>query len=123
MDVATVEKLEAKSHDRPEETRTPAKARVDVNKLGDVSIARFTFEPGWEWAQSVKPVAGTEHCEANHLGYAISGAIEVWTTRGDRITIRGGESYAIPPGHDARVVGNEPFVAIEFASAATYAKR
>ncbi|MDQ6721554.1 MAG: cupin, partial [Candidatus Dormibacteraeota bacterium] len=39
-----------------------------------------------------------------------------------RITIKPGESYTIPPGHDARVVGDEPFVGIEFASAATFAK-
>jgi hypothetical protein len=27
-----------------------------------------------------------------------------------------GEAYVIEPGHDARVIGNEPVVALEFAT-------
>jgi hypothetical protein len=33
-----------------------------------------------------------------------------------------GMSYPIPPGHDAWVRANEPFVAIEVVSAGQYAK-
>jgi hypothetical protein len=35
-----------------------------------------------------------------------------------------GDSYRLEPGHDAQVMGNEPFVALEFESktADTYAK-
>jgi hypothetical protein len=39
--------VEARTFDSPDETRTPAKTRVDVVKLGDTAAARFTFEPGW----------------------------------------------------------------------------
>jgi quercetin dioxygenase-like cupin family protein len=122
MSTGTVSKLEARSHDSPDEVRRPDKATVEVNNLGDHSIARFTFQPGWTWASSVKPVAKTEHCEKNHVGYCVSGELETWLTDGTRITIKPGDSYTIPPGHDAKVVGNEPFVGIEWSSAATYAK-
>jgi quercetin dioxygenase-like cupin family protein len=91
--------------------------------LGDFSIGRFRFEPGWTWAGSVKPVAGTEHCEKNHVGYCVSGQLEVWTVAGQNATIKEGASYTIPPVHDAKVIGDQPFVGVEFASAATYAKK
>ena len=36
--------------------------------------------------------------------------------------IKAGESYTIPPGHDAWVEGTDPFVGIEVMSAEQYAK-
>jgi quercetin dioxygenase-like cupin family protein len=41
---------------------------------------------------------------------------------GSEKTISAGESYTIPPGHDAWVEGNESFVGIEVLSADVYAK-
>src|SRR5580692_586539 len=105
----TVQKLEARSHDSPDETRKPNKTKVEVVNLGDVTVGRFTFEPGWEWSACIKPVAGTDHCEATHIGYAVAGELEVWTVNGERTRIRAGDSYTIPSGHDAKVVGNQPF--------------
>lgn len=121
--MTTVTKLEARSYDNPDETRTPPKAKVQINNLSGHAVGRFTFEPGWTWAESVKPIAGTDHCQLTHVGYCTSGTLEVWTPGGEKATIRSGEAYSIPPGHDARVVGNEPFVGIEFESADTYARR
>ncbi len=123
MATQTVAKLEARSHDSPDETRTPAKTKVEVVKLGDVTVGRLTFEPGWAWSECIKPMAGNEHYEATHIGYAVAGELEVWMVTGDRTRIRAGDSYTIPPGHDAKVVGEEPFVGIEWSSAATYATK
>jgi len=41
---------------------------------------------------------------------------------GTEKTISAGESYTIPPGHDAWVEGSQPFVGIEVMSADIYAK-
>jgi quercetin dioxygenase-like cupin family protein len=41
---------------------------------------------------------------------------------GNQKTIVAGESYTIPPGHDAWVDGDESFVGIEVMSAEQYAK-
>ena len=38
------------------------------------------------------------------------------------LDIHPGESYTIPPGHDAWVEGNERFVCLEIMSADIYAK-
>jgi quercetin dioxygenase-like cupin family protein len=123
MATQTVNKLEVRSYDQPDETRTPAKSKVDILNFGDVTIGRFAFEPGWSWAECIKPVVGGEHCQATHIGYCVAGELEVWHTDGTRANIKAGNSYTIPPDHDGKVVGDQPFVGIEFVGAATYAKK
>ena len=117
-----VSKLEARSHDNPDETRTPAKTRVEIVRLTGYTIGRFIFEPGWRWSECVKPVVGTESCQVNHVGYAVEGQIVVRLENGTEQAIQAGDSYTIPPGHDAWVVGDDRFVGIEVMSAEQYAK-
>jgi quercetin dioxygenase-like cupin family protein len=117
-----VSKLEIKSHDQPDELRTPNKTRVEVVRLKDYTMGRFIFQPGWRWSDCVKPVVKTESCQAAHVGYAVSGSIKVRMNDGAETTIKPGMSYTIPPGHDAWVEGNEPFVGLEMMSAEIYAK-
>lgn len=116
-----VTRLEVKSLDFPDDRRTPEKTTIDVNTLGDYSIGRLTFEPGWRWSDCIKPVVGTDLCEVNHVGYCISGELEVDTHDGVRILITAGDTYTIPPGHDAQVVGEQPFVSLELVGAPAYA--
>ncbi len=117
-----VSRFEVKSHDHPDETRTPSKTRIEVVRLEGFSIGRFNFEPGWRWSECVKPVAGTESCQVSHVGYVVTGRIGVRLDDGTEQSIGAGESYTIPPGHDAWVEGSEPFVGIEVMSAEQYAK-
>jgi quercetin dioxygenase-like cupin family protein len=118
----TVRTFQAKSHDTPDETRTPDKTRVDVVKLDGFTIGRFTFQPGWRWSQCIKPVVHTESCQVSHVGYVVSGRVTVKMTDGTQKTLSPGMSYTIPPGHDAWVEGQEPFVALEVISAEQFAK-
>ena len=118
-----VSKLQTKSHSSPDEVRTPPKTRVEVVHLEGFTIGRFTFEPGWRWSECVKPVVKTEQCQLSHVGYVVSGQLTIRLTDGTQRTISGGESYAVPPGHDAWVEGQQPFVAVEVISADVYAKR
>jgi quercetin dioxygenase-like cupin family protein len=118
----SVTRLESKSHDAPDESRTPNKTRVDVVRLEGFTLGRLTFEPGWVWSECVKPVAGTDSCQVSHVGYAVTGRIRIRLNDGTEQVISAGESYTIPPGHDAWVEGNEPFVGTEVMSAEQYAK-
>ena len=117
-----VTRLEAKSHDAPDETRTPDKTRVEVVRLEGYTIGRLTFQPGWRWSECVKPVAGTDSCRASHVGYAVSGRLRVRLEDGTEQAIGAGQSYTIPPGHDAWVEGDEAFVGLEVLSAEQYAR-
>jgi mannose-6-phosphate isomerase-like protein (cupin superfamily) len=114
--------FEVKSHDSADEVRTPDKTRVEVVKFERFTIGRFNFQPGWRWSQCVKPVVKTDQCQLSHVGYAVSGRIKVHMKDGTEKTISAGESYTIPPGHDAWVEGDQPFVGIEVMSADVYAK-
>ena len=119
---ATVARLEVKSHGSSDEVRSPEKTRVEVVRLEGFTLSRLNFEPGWRWSECVKPVAKTESCQVSHVGYAVSGSITVRMNDGIQKTIVAGESYTIPPGHDAWVEGKERFVGIEVMSAEQYAK-
>lgn len=117
-----VTRFEVKSHESPDEVRAPDKTRVEVVKLEGFTIGRFNFQPGWRWSECIKPVVKTDRCENSHVGYAVSGRMTVRTKEGTERTIAPGESYTVPPGHDAWVEGDQPFVGIEVMSADVYAK-
>jgi hypothetical protein len=111
-----------KSFDQPEETRAVPKGTIEVVNLGDVQAMRATFEPGWKWSESVKPIAGTDSCQVAHMGFMVSGKMIVKMDDGTEYTLNAGDAATIPPGHDAWIVGDEKCVFIDFQGAATYAK-
>jgi mannose-6-phosphate isomerase-like protein (cupin superfamily) len=117
-----VTKFEVKSHDQADEVRTPNKTRVEVVRLEGYTLGRFTLQPAWRWSECIKPVVHTESCQNSHIGYAVSGRLTVVVKDGTKKSIGPGQAYTIPPGHDAWVEGNEPFVCLEVLSAEQYAK-
>jgi hypothetical protein len=56
----SVSRLEVKSHDSPDEVRSPNKTRVEVVGLDGFTLGRMILEPGWRWSECVKPVVKTE---------------------------------------------------------------
>ena len=67
-------------------------------------------------ADCIKPVVQTDSCQLRHVGVAQSGAMHIAHEDGTEQEIRAGEAYVIEPGHNALVVGAEPFVGFEFES-------
>jgi len=115
--------VEVKSTKSPEETRSfSGKGEGGVFDLNGHAILYATFEPGWRWSEHVKPIAGTDRCEATHLLYAFSGRMKVEHDDGTEAEVGPGDIAAIEPGHDAWVVGDEPFVSIDFGGYRQYAK-
>ena len=93
---------------------------MDVVDLDETAVGRMTLQPGWRWSTDVAPKMGTPSCQIRHLGAAVSGHLHVMVEDGGEMEIRGGDAYEIPPGHDAWVVGEAPWEAIEFASARVF---
>ena len=116
--------VERRDFDSPDESRTPDKTRFDIVHLGASTAGRLTLEPGWSWAECVKPVAGTESCRHRHLGVVQSGRMRIVHDDGTELEIGAGDAYVIEPGHNAEVVGDETFVGFEFEtrSAEEYAR-
>jgi hypothetical protein len=117
--------ITTKSFESPDERRTPDKTEMQVVDLGSVRAARMTLQPGWRWSECIKPVVGTESCETHHVGTVAAGRLHVQHDDGTEVEIGPGDAYVIEPGHDAWVIGSEPFVGYEFDSKAaeTYARR
>jgi len=114
--------IEVIDFDSPDESRRPEKTRVDVVRVGPTTAARFTFEPGWTWSECVKPAVGTDTCQARHVGVVHAGRLVVSHEDGTELELGAGDAYVIEPGHDAWVVGDDPFVTFEFESAEEYAR-
>ncbi len=114
---------DAKSLDKPEETRKfKGHGWADVVEVGGRTVIRGHFQPGWRWSNDVKPIAQTELCEVAHLGYMIEGRMVIRMKDGSEVELGPGEAVAIPPGHDAWVVGDETVTFLDFGQVDTYAK-
>jgi class 3 adenylate cyclase len=114
--------LRRKRFDRPDEVRVVEKARVELVELGELAVGRSIFEPGWRWSAHVKPIVGTESCQVHHIGYVMSGHLHVEMTDGASLDVVGGDAFEIPPGHDAWVIGDEPWISVDWAGRRLFAK-
>ncbi len=117
-----MEKAEKKEFKSPDEVRTFEKGKIEVLKINGGTVGRITLEPGWQWSKHVKPIAGTEWCEAPHFQYHLSGRIHVKTKDGQEFEAGPGDVTHLGPGHDAWVIGDEPVVVIDWSAAGEYAK-
>ena len=114
--------IQSKSLDSPDETRSFENGKVAIVRLGGVTVGRMTYQPGWSWSKSVKPIVKTDSCQVHHVGYTISGRIKVKMNDGKEAEFGTGDAFVVPPGHDAWVVGNESWVGLDFAGMRQYAK-
>jgi class 3 adenylate cyclase len=110
-------RLQYKSFAAPDEVRSFPNGHAQVISLDESVVGRAVYEPGWRWSTAMPPIAGTATCQLHHLGYSVSGAIRVVTDDGQAIEIPPNSIYEIPPGHDAWVVGQDPWVTVEWTSA------
>jgi class 3 adenylate cyclase len=110
-------RLRFKTFATPDEVRPIPNGRAEVVSLGDATVARSEFHPGWRWSIDLAPIMGTASCQVHHLGHAVSGFMRVVMDDGEALDIPPGSIYEIPPGHDAWVVGAEPWVTVEWTSA------
>src|SRR5581483_7864844 len=105
-----------------EEIRKFPHGEVRLVTIDDIVFGEFTFHPGWKWSEHVKPIAGTEQCQHHHVGFVVQGQLHVTMKDGTTMDFVAGDTYEIPPGHDAWVVGDETYKGLEFAGARTFAQ-
>jgi quercetin dioxygenase-like cupin family protein len=115
-------KAEQKTFASPDETRTFENGVVELVHVGGSDIGRLTLQPGWRWSEHVKPIVGTELCEAPHFQYHVSGTLRILMDDGREFEGKPGDVIAVPQGHDAWVVGDEPVVLVDWWGASDYAK-
>ena len=110
-------RLRSKEFTDPDERREFPLGHAEVVVLDEATVGRATYEPGWRWSTHMAPTTGTTTCPLRHLGYSISGVMQVELADGEAMRIEPGSVYEIPAGHDAWVIGQEPWVTVEWTSA------
>lgn len=107
--------LQKKNFEAPDKTQNPPNSKIDTINMGDKTVLRYTFLPGWRWSKDSKPIVGTKSCQVHHFGVFVSGRLHVKTDDGQETEFGPGDVADIQPGHDGWVIGNESAVYYEFA--------
>ena len=115
-------RLQKRRFEDSEDVRVTPRGRVEIVELDDRVVARITWQPGWRWSVDAKSVLGTDYCQAHHVALAIQGRARVQMADGLELELAAGDVFEIPPGHDAWVVGDEPFVNVDFEAPRGFAK-
>jgi class 3 adenylate cyclase len=115
-------RLQRKSLASPDEVRAFPNGKVEIFELDEIVVGRTVFQPGWRWSSDVKPIAGTPLCQYHHMGVVISGILRVEMEDGSSMEIGPNLVFEIPPNHDAWVVGDEPWVTVDFAGMRSFAR-
>ena len=110
MTTAPIRRLQRKNLRSPDEVRSLPRLRVEVVRIGERSLMRATFEPGWKWSEHVKPTVGTSSCEVAHVGYLISGRLATRMNDGTQLVFEPGDFVDIPPGHDGCIFRLKPAI-------------
>jgi hypothetical protein len=111
--------LQAKNLNTPDDARSFPNGEMALVQLDGLTVARGVMQPGWKWSNDVKPLAGTESCDIPHTGIVLGGRVHVVMDDGREAEYGEGDVFVIPPGHDGWVVGDEPYVALEWSGSAT----
>ncbi len=88
--------------------------QIDAVRTGNARVRRAIYPVGFHWARDIKPHVGTETCMHVHVGFLASGRIHMEFLDGCTLDFVAPQVFVIEPGHDGRVVGDEPAVVIEF---------
>jgi hypothetical protein len=111
-----------KRFETPDEVRRFDKGRLEIVRVGGMTIGRASYEPGWKWSVHVGPTVGANRCEVEHVGMVLSGIATVAFADGRVIELAAGSLFHVPAvPHDSWVVGGQPYVSLHFMGADTYA--
>src|SRR5260370_26818742 len=114
MQETAMEEVILKRFEDPDEIRKFDKGRFELVRVGNMTIGRATYEPGWRWSEHVGKALGQKECMVEHVGMVVSGCATAAMSDSSVIEIRAGDMFYIPPGHDSWVVGDEPYVSLHF---------
>ena len=117
-----MQQTEHRAFAEPDEVRPFPHGRAEILKVGDAEIGRLVFEPGFRWSNDLRPVAGTDSCEAPHFQYHLAGRLAIRMDDGTEFVAGPGDITSLPSGHDAWVVGEDEVVVVDWFGASEYAK-
>ena len=113
---------EHRTFSKPDEVRSFPNGRAEILVIGGGEVGRLVLQPGSRWSNDVKPIAGTDSCQVEHVGYVLSGRMKVVMDDGSESEVGPGDAVYIAPGHDAWTVGDEACVFVDFGDVEHYAE-
>ncbi len=116
------ETVQKKNFRFPDEIDEFMKLKQEVVDMGTFTITKVTLQPGWRWSTHSRLKNQTELCESEHVGYCVSGRLHLTMGDGSEEDVVPEDIIRIPSGHDAWVVGTEPFVFLEFSDGSPLGK-
>lgn len=115
-------RLQRRRFSEADEVRTFPYGTVQVVEIGDVVVGRLEYRPGWRWSVDVQPNVGTEWCEHHHVILTFAGRCRALMSDGAELEMGPGDLVEIPPGHDAWVIGDEPWVSYDLVGMRAYGR-
>jgi quercetin dioxygenase-like cupin family protein len=112
-----------KRFEQPDEALTFTKGRFELVRVGEMTIGRATYEPGWRWSEHIGAATGAKLCMGEHIGIVISGRSGLSMADGSEREMKAGDIFYVAPGHDSWVIGDEPYVSIHLMGAERYARK
>jgi class 3 adenylate cyclase/mannose-6-phosphate isomerase-like protein (cupin superfamily) len=109
-----------RSFEEPDEQIEFPLLTAQIVEVGDFTVGRVVHQPGWRWSTHVRPTVGGDWCQARHVGVVLSGRATILLRDGTEIQLGPGDIVDIPPWHDGWVVGEEPFVQLEWTGLYTF---
>jgi quercetin dioxygenase-like cupin family protein len=104
-----------------DEIRTFPLGRFEVSTLSGHTVGRAVYRPGWRWSEHVGTQSGAQWCEVAHVGYVVAGQAAVRMRDGTETVMTAGDWFAISPGHDSWVIGDDDYESIHLVGADSYA--
>lgn len=122
MSISSIEVV-LKSFDKPDVVTEFPKGKFETVTLGNMTIGRASYEPGWKWSVDVGPGVGEKFCTIEHIGMVVSGVATAAFADGRVTELKPGDFFFVPAEpHDSWVVGDEPYVSLHFLGATKYAQ-
>lgn len=112
--------LEIRNLDAADDVKEIEKGKFELVSAGGLTVGRATYEPGWRWSEHVGAAQGQKSCSVEHVVLVLSGRMRIAMDDGREVDVGPGDLCAIPPRHDAWVLGDEPYVSLHFAGTEDY---
>jgi hypothetical protein len=114
--------LAVRRFEQPDEQRSMPLGTFELVRLAGTTVGRASYEPGWKWSEHVGAALGQTSCQVGHIGLVVSGHNRITMDDGRVIDVGPGDLFAVPPGHDSEVIGDEPYVSLHLMGGESYAR-
>ena len=116
-----MERLEIRRFEQADEVRAFEHGTFEFVRLGGMTVGRAVVRAGMEVVVARRHRPGRPLPGRARRASVVSGRAVALMDDGTEVVMEPGDLFAIPPGHDSWVVGDEPYVSLHFLGAEHYA--